>query len=45
MASYSIVKLLEKEHGIPSSARAYPDMPWEPKEAFHAPADRYRAFG
>ncbi|MGW3736984.1 hypothetical protein [Streptomyces sp. NPDC005148] len=45
MASYAIVKLLEKDHGIPSSSRAYPDMPWEPKEAFYALADRYQGVG
>ncbi|MFJ4122852.1 hypothetical protein ACIP3U_16155 [[Kitasatospora] papulosa] len=45
MASYSIVKLLDEKHGIPSSARAYPDLPWEPKEAFHALAGRYAALG
>ncbi|MER7136825.1 hypothetical protein ACIBVM_09680 [[Kitasatospora] papulosa] len=43
MASYSIVKLLDEKHGIPSPARAYPDLPWEPKEAFHALAGRYAA--
>ncbi|MGW0792316.1 hypothetical protein ACWD04_29845 [Streptomyces sp. NPDC002911] len=42
MASYGIVKLLEKDHGIPSSSRAYPDMPWEPKRAFYALAGRYQ---
>ncbi|MFE9865188.1 hypothetical protein ACFYPZ_21050 [Streptomyces sp. NPDC005506] len=45
MASYAIVKLLEKDHGIPSSSRAYPDMPWEPKEAFYALAGRYQGVG
>lgn len=45
MASYAIVKLLEQDHGIPSSSRAYPDMPWEPKEAFYALAGRYQGVG
>jgi len=36
MASYSLVKSYAKEHG-----RTYPDMTWEPKEAFRAVADYY----
>jgi hypothetical protein len=38
MASYGVVKVLENGRG-----RTYPDMPWEPKAAFAALADRYRA--
>ncbi|GAA4235705.1 hypothetical protein FHR32_007671 [Streptosporangium album] len=34
-----------EEEGIPASARTYPDLPWEPKEVFHALADRYQALG
>jgi hypothetical protein len=37
LASYGIVKMLD---GIP--AHTYPDMPWEPKQAFHALGARYR---
>jgi hypothetical protein len=37
MASYGVVKVLEGRHGD-----TYPDMPWEPKAAFTALADRYR---
>ncbi|MFF5110910.1 hypothetical protein [Streptosporangium sp. NPDC000509] len=36
MASYGLVKVLEDRPG-----RTYPDMPWEPKAAFAALADRY----
>lgn len=36
MASYSLVKSLTDKHGI-----TFPDMPWEPKESFHALADFY----
>jgi hypothetical protein len=42
MASYAIVKLLDEDSGIPASARTYPDLPWEPKEAFHALANHYK---
>lgn len=45
LASYGIVKILDEESGVPASARTYPDLPWEPKEVFHALADRYRAVG
>ncbi|RSM45268.1 hypothetical protein DMA12_14685 [Amycolatopsis balhimycina DSM 5908] len=38
MASLGIVKVLEGCHGD-----TYPDMPWEPKAAFAAVADCYRA--
>ena len=37
-ASYAIVKVLEAGQG-----ETYPDMPWEPKAAFAALADRYGA--
>jgi hypothetical protein len=37
MASYGVVKVLEGRPG-----RGYPGMPWEPKAAFAALADRYR---
>jgi hypothetical protein len=37
-ASYGIVKVLDGGHGV-----TYPDMPWEPKAAFAALADIYRA--
>jgi hypothetical protein len=36
MASYSLVKTYADQHGT-----TYPDLPWEPKEAFHAVADYY----
>ncbi|MGW0826278.1 hypothetical protein [Streptomyces sp. NPDC002845] len=36
LASYGIVKVLEGRLGT-----VYPDMPWEPKAAFAAVADRY----
>lgn len=36
MASYGVVKVLEDRFGD-----TYPDMPWEPKEAFTALADYY----
>lgn len=36
LASYSLVRVLESGHGD-----AYEGMPWEPKEAFHAVAQRY----
>jgi len=36
MPSYSLVKSYADEHGT-----AYPDMPWEPKEAFKAVADYF----
>ncbi|MET9290654.1 hypothetical protein [Streptomyces sp. NPDC003077] len=45
LASYGIVKMLDERSGIPASARTYPALPWEPKEAFHALADRYRELG
>jgi len=38
LASYGIVKVLEDRYGD-----TYPDMPWEPKTAFAAVADHYRA--
>ena len=38
LASYGVVKVLEDGHG-----RTYPGMPWEPKAAFAALADAYRA--
>jgi hypothetical protein len=38
LASYGIVRPLEKRNGD-----TYPDMPWEPKAAFTALADYYRA--
>lgn len=37
LASPAIVRVLEGGHGA-----TYPDLPWEPKEAFTAVADRYR---
>ncbi len=37
MASFGVVKVLEDRRGD-----TYPDMPWEPKRAFSALADRYR---
>jgi hypothetical protein len=37
LASLSIVKVLEDRNGT-----TYPDMPWEPKAAFAAVAERYR---
>ncbi|MER8073690.1 hypothetical protein ABTZ59_36275 [Streptomyces sp. NPDC094034] len=37
LASYGIVKVLEDRYGD-----TYPDMPWEPKAAFHALAEFYR---
>jgi hypothetical protein len=37
MASWGVVKVLENRHGD-----TYPDMPWEPKEAFIALADFYQ---
>jgi hypothetical protein len=36
IASYSLVKSCVDKHGT-----TYPDMPWEPKESFHAVADYY----
>lgn len=45
LASYGVVKILDEESGVPVSARTYPDLPWEPKEVFHALANRYRAVG
>ncbi|MFH8409190.1 hypothetical protein ACH4FX_31035 [Streptomyces sp. NPDC018019] len=45
LASYGITKVLDADSGVPASERAYPDLPWEPKAAFHALADRYRALG
>ncbi|NBM15322.1 hypothetical protein [Streptomyces sp. GC420] len=38
LASPGIVRVLDDGHGI-----TYPDMPWEPKAAFAALADSYRA--
>jgi hypothetical protein len=38
LASPGIVKVLDNHHGD-----TYPDMPWEPKAAFTALADSYRA--
>ncbi|MGK5638540.1 hypothetical protein ACSNOK_09555 [Streptomyces sp. URMC 126] len=43
MASYAIVKVLAEDGGFPATARTRPDLPWEPKAAFHALAARYRA--
>lgn len=43
LASYGIVKVLDEHSGYPADKRAYPDTPWEPKQAFHALATRYRA--
>jgi hypothetical protein len=37
MAGYGVVKVLEGRLG-----ETYPGMPWEPKAAFGALADRYR---
>ncbi|KUJ41674.1 MULTISPECIES: hypothetical protein [Streptomyces] len=45
LASYGIVKILDEHSDYPVSQRTYPDMPWEPKEAFHALARRYGADG
>ncbi|WP_406110714.1 hypothetical protein OG698_47645 [Streptomyces sp. NBC_01003] len=42
LASYGIVKILDEHSDYPADARTYPDMPWEPKEAFHALANRYQ---
>ncbi|MEO8609975.1 MAG: abortive infection protein [Chloroflexota bacterium] len=36
MASYALAKTLTHKHGL-----TYPDMPWEPKLAFHVVADFY----
>jgi hypothetical protein len=36
MASYSLVKSYADKHGT-----TFPDMPWEPKESFHAVADYF----
>jgi hypothetical protein len=37
-----VVKVLEGQSGARGpSGRRYPDMPWEPKAAFDAVADRY----
>jgi hypothetical protein len=38
MGALSLVKTYVDDHGM-----TYPDMTWEPKEAFHAVADFYRA--
>jgi hypothetical protein len=38
ISSMSLVKLLNDGRGV-----AYPDLPWEPKEAFRAVADYYAA--
>lgn len=43
LASYGIVKILDEHSDYPTNARTYQDMPWEPKEAFHALANRYHA--
>ncbi|GAA0396191.1 hypothetical protein [Streptomyces luteireticuli] len=43
LASYAIVKVFADDQDVPDRLRAYPDMPWEPKKAFHALADRYKA--
>ncbi|MFG2826006.1 hypothetical protein ACGFWI_00750 [Streptomyces sp. NPDC048434] len=40
LGSYGIVKVLDGERGT-----TYPDMPWEPKEAFHALARHYGGAG
>jgi hypothetical protein len=39
--SYGIVKLLDGRTPDGEFARAYPGMPWEPKEAFYALAESY----
>jgi len=36
MAGYGVVRILKGQKGA-----RYPDMTWEPKEVFHAIADRY----
>jgi hypothetical protein len=42
MASAAVVKVFDRQSGArDSSTRRYPDMPWEPKAAFDALADRY----
>ncbi|MFF0226271.1 hypothetical protein [Streptomyces sp. NPDC004629] len=41
LASYGIVKILDEHSGHPADTRTYPGMPWEPKEAFFALANRY----
>jgi hypothetical protein len=38
LASYGIVKVFEDRRG-----ETYPDLPWEPKAAFRAVAEYYRA--
>ncbi len=55
MASYSLVKSYGNRLGELAAVlgghtwdtgrigTTYPDMPWEPKESFHAVADAYRA--
>lgn len=43
LASYGIVKVLDDRSGVPAAERTHPDLPWEPKEVFHALADRYKA--
>lgn len=43
LASYGIVKMLDEQSGYPADERTRPDMPWEPKEAFHALARHYEA--
>lgn len=40
MASWGVVKVLDRANGV-----TYPDLPWEPKAAFAALADRYRELG
>jgi hypothetical protein len=40
MASWGVVKVLDQRNGD-----TYPDMPWEPKAAFTALAERYRELG
>ncbi|WP_053161322.1 hypothetical protein [Streptomyces caatingaensis] len=47
LASYGIVEVYadDAEGAVPASARTYPGMPWEPKKAFHALAERYRRPG
>ena len=40
MVSFGVVKVFEGRHG-----QTYPDMPWEPKAAFTALAEYYRANG
>ena len=39
MASFGVVKVLDHQGG--ARGQRYPDMPWEPKEAFDVLADRY----